>query len=617
MNIIIESTEQFIKDTGDNQTTLNLSIQTPYNEHCTLNSIGQTTSSSFINTSSSTSTIMTNSTLPLTTTTTNTNTTTNNNSSNDVFNYSNLINMIQSQSFNPMKSFYENIEQIYENLMKHQQLTSFSQYSQQHEPHEQQTPLPVNHDLNRLIHHPPSLGQTATSTTSGMSNQNNNTVTQINSTNDHQCVQCFICHQSIVNDSNETNNDLENLVKHLTMQHMLPLPIVMNYVIGYMNERGDSYNNTTSTNDTTTNTTTTNSTLTVKPNQNIQFMPKLNIDPLWDTMDSNENNALPFHLTNVLYKDSKINQLEVPMHLKSTYPDQISPSHQTQSSLTTTMATITQPSLSNNALDLHSTIHNQQWFCSQCNQKFPNIQQFHLHFTQIHHSSVSELNTLNFIGGNMMNNNNTSTTNSLLPSSSLSVSSTGIQSKPMNHNTLLTNNRSMLTGNNHNTNNSSIDSSIDSRMPIFNDYYYQYYDWLKSNYPPNALIAPTNFTAFATAAAAAASAVGAAAGAAGAYNEMPSLKQIEPALMMNEFNANLFHSPIEETLNTIVTTTSTCNTTHISNSSSINSSICSISMKNNRNQIEPTERRKRCKESLYPPPPNKPCLLSEAKTYKI
>ncbi|CAH8491598.1 unnamed protein product [Schistosoma turkestanicum] len=306
------------------------------------------------------------------------------------------------------------------------------------------------------------------------------------------------------------------------------------------------------------------------------------------------------------------------MHLKSTYPDQISPSHQTQSSLTTTMATITQPSSS---LDLHSTIHNQQWFCSQCNQKFPNIQQFHLHFTQIHHSSVSELNTLNFTSGNMMNNNNTSTTSSLLPSSSstsssLPMSSTGIQSEPMNHNTLLTNHRSLLTGNN-NTNNSSIDSSIDSRMPIFNDYYYQYYDWLKSNYPPNALIGPTNFTAFATAAAAAASAVGAAAGAAGAYNEMPSLKQIEPALMMNEFNANLFHSPIEETLNTIVTTTSTCNTTHISNSSSsINSSI-GISMKNNRNQMEPTERRKRCKESLYPPPPNKPCLLSEAKRTKF
>ncbi|CAH8491588.1 unnamed protein product [Schistosoma turkestanicum] len=118
------------------------------------------------------------------------------------------------------------------------------------------------------------------------------------------------------------------------------------------------------------------------------------------------------------------------MHLKSTYPDQISPSHQTQSSLTTTMATITH--------NLHPIIRSPFNYTQS---------------TMVLFTIVSELNTLNFTSGNMMNNNNTSTTSSLLPSSSstsssLPMSSTGIQSEPMNHNTLLTNHRSLLTGNN-------------------------------------------------------------------------------------------------------------------------------------------------------------------------
>ncbi|VDO67216.1 unnamed protein product [Schistosoma curassoni] len=351
MNIIIETIEPFIKDNIDNQTTSNVSIQNPSSKLSILNNDLQNTSmtSSTTNHFSPTITLSHN--------------------DNKVLNYSNLMNIVQNQSFNPIKCFYNNIEQIYESKQQqqHQQSPS-SQHSHSHYQQDDQkvsqiidfTPFvdPKHYDTNLLdfnqinnynhnpfgndtilsgLHLTSSSPSSSSSSLSSLQQTSVNCITGINSTSqwmfshNHSLIQCFICRQPIINTSGNDdgigsgNSVIENLVKHLTITHMLPLPIVMNYVIAYMTEKFTEYNpidirnNKVNNNDnsiiesiTTSHTTvnTNDTTVTTKNSLNTQkFVNKSNIDPSWNNVYSSEND-LPFNIPNVLYKDCKLNQCE-------------------------------------------------------------------------------------------------------------------------------------------------------------------------------------------------------------------------------------------------------------------------------------------------------------------
>ncbi|CAH8508911.1 unnamed protein product [Schistosoma bovis] len=444
-NIIIETIEPFIKDNIDNQTTSNVSIQNPSSKLSILNNDLQNTSmtSSTINHFSPTITLSHN--------------------DNKVLNYSNLMNIVQNQSFNPIKCFYNNIEQIYESKQQqqHQQSPS-SQHSHSHYQQDDQkvsqiidfTPFvdPKHYDTNLLdfnqinnYNHNPfgndtilsglhltSSSSPSSSSLSSLQQTPVNCITGINSTSqwmfshNHSLIQCFICRQPIINTSGNDdgigsgNSVIENLVKHLTITHMLPLPIVMNYVIAYMTEKFTEYNpidirnNKVNNNDnsiiesiTTSHTTvnTNDTTVTNKNSLNTQkFVNKLNIDPSWNNVYSSEND-LPFNIPNVLYKDCKLNQceaenlenfsLKVPLHIKPPPPPQSQP---------LPLTSVIQPS-SGTGYDLHEHVNKNCWICPQCNIQFNNFQQFHLHFTQNHNSLLSDPNLFNFTEGNLFNNN--------------------------------------------------------------------------------------------------------------------------------------------------------------------------------------------------------------------
>ncbi|XP_018649735.1 hypothetical protein Smp_037610 [Schistosoma mansoni] len=489
MNIIIESIEPFIKDNVEQQTTSNLSIQNPSSKLSTLNcDLQNSPITSTINHFSPTITLSHNDSKAL--------------------NYSNLMNVVQSQSFIPIKSFYNSMEQMYESKQQHQSPSSQHSHSHHQQDHQKLSQIidfvPLvnskHYDANLLdfnqtnnynhnpfgndtiptgLNLPSSLQQTPVNYTTGIS-----LTGRWMFSHNRSVIQCFICRQSIMNTGGNDdgigsgNSEIENLVKHLTIAHMLPLPIVMNYVITYMTEKLTEYNpldirinkvNNDNNNSTIesitashTTVTTNDTTVTTKNSQNAQkFVNTLNIDPSWNTVHSSEN-TLPFNIPNVLYKDCRLNQCEAE-NLENFSLKVPSPPPQSQPP---PLTAIKQPT-SSIGYDLHDHVNNNYWICPHCNIQFDNFQQFHLHFTQNHNSLLSDMNLFNFIEGNSFsnnNNNNSSTTNSLLSSQMLL---SAIQPKSINTAII---SRSMVTGNN---NNSTEDISL---MPVINESVMENYD---------------------------------------------------------------------------------------------------------------------------------------------
>ncbi|CAH8842033.1 unnamed protein product [Trichobilharzia szidati] len=356
-----------------------------------------------------------------------------------------------SQSFNASNNFYGSIRQMYEFMQNRQQLTdpyvNFHQQQQEHCRHQRQseqnlhqptslsTPSlqpqlqqqyqtsqtipfnPSDYDtnflniLNSLTGFPtyhqtsayPSLQQTPLKLSEMNSNKSESQCQQL--IRSSESIQCQICCQLITADHENTtknsgHNSIENLIKHLTLVHMLPLPVVINYVTAYMTEKAGENNSNTIRNDkasgvkNTTNTTTTvataNSSTPVANNGNShnnnsrninskihdnsihhRLADKMNNEQLWNPTYC-EQNPLPF-LSAVSNKEDRYNQ-------NSTGFEGIS------SKAMSTGTTHTQESSLPDDLKL--------WTCPQCSLKFTNFQLFHIHFTQVH--NTSDLNLFNF-----------------------------------------------------------------------------------------------------------------------------------------------------------------------------------------------------------------------------
>ncbi|TNN12367.1 hypothetical protein EWB00_003803 [Schistosoma japonicum] len=667
-NVIIESVEKFVQDsTTDNQFTLpNLPFHSSPYKLSISNKHGSQEESSSISSRNS---------LPTSIATT---TTTNLSNSNDKqmnatdsqisdftpaishydnnypLNYSNVMMMnAHNQSLNPIKSFYNSMQQMYEALQQQQQQSSNQQLFPHSTtltiPHIQQPPLPQHRHLEHQQHAPQlmtvpphlsskhydanllnfstttnnnslntpfpsslnlSLQQTPMKLTSE-THPNKSSTSQNQHSPPIQC--CYICHQPIMNVGNSDgggNSEIENLVRHLTVTHMLPLPIVINYVTAYITEKSAEYNTNynqlavrndkvvTENNNPNTIVTTTDkihypTTISTIDNRHVQqFASKLNIDTLWNTTCGSENSS-PFTMPSVILgKDSRPNQNDAAADNSlgsfnqkvSSYSETTQPPPLKQQQ---------QPSSINDSYFNENSNH--YWICPQCNLQFSNFQQFYLHFTQVH-NSLSDLNLFNF--------------NSLLsPQMLLSA----IQSKSFHPSTV---NRPVVNGSNNNRQTDLLNVMSNTEnvalLPTINEVLNDYNDWLrncsqthKNMNEVNLLNNNTNFAALAAATVA-------------AYG-LPVARKHDQTLnsSINDFNSNLFNiqtsaetmhatcSPVEmfNTTNTTIPTTN--------NDSSSNS--IGISMKNNRNQMNSYEQKRRLKDSLHS---YKSCLY-EAKRMKF
>ncbi|KAK4469798.1 hypothetical protein MN116_007313 [Schistosoma mekongi] len=654
-SIIIESIEKFVQDsTTDNQfTASNLSLQSSPCKSSISNKHGSQEDSSSMSSQTS---------LPTFTAITTTNL--NNSSSKHInatdsqisdytetishydnnypLNYSNIMLMnAHNQSLNPIKSFYNSMQQMYEALQQQQQQSSDQQLFPHSTtltiPHVQQPPLPQRHHLEHQQHTlqpmtvPPHLSSKHYETNllnfSTTTTNNNNSLNapfpsslnlslqqtplkftaethpnrSLTSQNQHspQIQYCYICRQPIMDAGNNDgggNSEIENLVRHLTVTHMLPLPIVINYVTAYITEKSAEYNSNYNSLDVRndkviTDNNNPNTTLTTIDTRHIQqFANKLHIDPLWNTTCGSENSSPLTMPSVILGKDSRLNQNDavadnslgsftqkVPSYPEITQPPPLK-QQQRQSS-------INDGNSSENS--------NHQWICPQCHLHFSNFQQFYLHFTQVH-NSLSDLNLYNF--------------NSLLsPQMLLSA----IQSKSSHLSTV---NRPIVNGNNNNIQTDLLNVMSNTEnvalFPTINEVLNDYNDWLRNcsqtHRNMNEVNLLNNNTNFAALAAATVAAYG-----------LPVSRKHDQTLnsSINDFNSNLFNIQTStETIHATGSPSEMLNTTNTTIPTTNNdSNSIGIGMKNNRNQINSYEQKRRLKDSLHS---YKPCLY-EAKRMKF
>ncbi|VDP98526.1 unnamed protein product [Trichobilharzia regenti] len=396
MNIIIESIEQFVKESSlsDDEDTLNLSLQNSVNKSTSL--IHNLNPQGCVNSTQNSSNPIKSPEMVMQTSVNDlhpkglpkgdsNNTDMMNNSRYASIHPNTEVNSISeslnsSQSFNSANNFYGSIRQMYEFMQSRQQLTdpyaNFHQQQQEQRQHQRQseqnlhqptslsTPSlqpqtqqqyqtsqiipfnPSDYDTNFLnilnsltgfsSYHQtsayPPLQQSSLKLPEMNSKKSESQYQQL--IRSSESIQCQICCQLITADhenttKNSDHNSIENLIKHLTLVHMLPLPVVINYVTAYMTEKAcennsnDKPSGVKNTTNTTTTVATANSSTPITNNGNNNsssninskihdnsihphLADKMNNEQLWNPAYC-EQNPLPF-LSAVSNKEDRYNQ---------------------------------------------------------------------------------------------------------------------------------------------------------------------------------------------------------------------------------------------------------------------------------------------------------------------